>query len=105
MTFDPVLENVWVACYGGSILLFNEKAQLKNDQSNYAVIIGSFLSASKAHVYMEKMKQQGYTSELIMSDGGRYRVCVEKFAMLNEAEQSLPKYQELNKGAWILKMK
>lgn len=61
--------------------------QVKNENSTYFVIIGSFSSNENANRYKQELAPQGFNSIVLHSETGYYRVCVNSFSDEFEARK------------------
>jgi cell division septation protein DedD len=72
---------------------------------NYYIIGGAFSSRSNAENFHEKLRNQGYNSEILETDFGMYRVTYDFYPSEDQAEVKVEKLREgENPSAWILEV-
>ena len=120
MTVVPESNSVWVACYGGSLIRYNEtKANVVhtpkeeiivynpepsiNITSNYHVIVASFMSLKEAQAHVNRLANKGMICTVLPPDKGRYRVSYFSTNKFSEAKAKQTEARKWRKDAWVLK--
>lgn len=104
VAFDPENNNVWVACYSGSLQLFEERRLADQGQDCPChIIVASFSTKKRAKSYVNTLKEDGYTPSVIKAYNGYYRVSTGTYHNKKEALNAVGKYQaEIEKEAYIM---
>ena len=115
VTVDLDNDKVWVACYGGTLLIFDEKKKEKQllsttvlnssgeIDSPYHIIAGSFPNKRDANFYAKRLEKKGYTAIVLPSSKGRYRISVFQTESRLDANKNLKNYRRIRKDVWILR--
>lgn len=129
ITTDPVHNNVWVACYSGSILKYQEQKNLKqkeeivttpeaeddikksivsiknnNHNKTYHIIVGSFPNKKRAQEHSEKLNKKEIPTLVLRKTNGRYRVSAFQSNNRRDANLKLKEFKKtVRKDAWLLK--
>ena len=120
VTVVPESNSVWVACYGGSLIRYNQtKANVVhtpkeetivynpepniNITSNYHVIVASFMSLKEAQAHVNRLANKGMICTVLPPDKGRYRVSYFSTNKFSEAKTKQTEARKWRKDAWVLK--
>ena len=103
VAFDPVNKNVWVACYSGSLMLFEERATERRETCPCHIIVASFSTKKRAKDYVKTLKNKGYKASVVKSSNGYYRVSTGTYKEKQDAMNDLNNYQEkIESEAYIM---
>ncbi len=102
ITVDPENNRVWVACYSGNIMLFDE--QKTEAIKEFQVIVSSYAIEKEARLKVQRLIDQGYRARLVARNN-RYRVAVFQSNNLVEARSAVKKFRHLHPDTWVLKIK
>ncbi|MBN1388772.1 MAG: SPOR domain-containing protein [Bacteroidales bacterium] len=69
----------------------------------YHLIVGSFIDADNANRLFNELANKGYNAEILRADNGYYRVSVESFGTMKEADEERKRLNETFKEIWIWK--
>ncbi|MCI5058503.1 MAG: SPOR domain-containing protein [Flavobacteriales bacterium] len=118
VTYDHKNNRVWVACYSGSIQLFDWKIKIGGEPQEkivgesypvsavlkrFNIVIGSFGVQENAERLVQNSHALGYESRYFKRSNNMYTVVCANFDDLEIAIQALYKVQEDYPSAWLLK--
>ncbi|BDD03896.1 SPOR domain-containing protein [Aureibacter tunicatorum] len=103
VTVTAQTNKVWVACYGGSLICYEEREKPSIEESNFYMIVGSFSSEKNALNFSDELTRKGYPASILSSADGKYRVSVFQSNDYSEMVQNQSKYRVIVENPWILR--
>ncbi len=66
------------------------------------MVVGCFLVPQNADRYAQKMREMGYSAEIVMGHDGFHMVTVNSYNNVKSGVSEIPKYRsEINQNAWV----